>query len=109
MTYFVDIDGVVFKHKNAGALNQWFDMGEPIMGTIATLSRLEAEGVIIVLVTARPNWMRQVLQQALYRHHVVHHHLLMGVTSGLRYIVNDRKADGSLSCIAINPPRNQGF
>jgi hypothetical protein len=105
-TYIVDFDGTI-AHFDGG----WphVDGCRVIKKTQQSLLAAESLGHHIVIMTARPETMRQRLHNWLLDNGIVFHQLVMGVTSGLRVVVNDRKPDGTDTALAINLTRNEGW
>jgi len=109
-TYFVDVDGVLFKHKGEGPCAQWEPhTTELLPGAREQFNKWEMAGAHIVLVTARKESLRVELEDELRRHGLFWDQLIMGITSGERVIINDVKPDGQDTCRAITIPRNVGL
>lgn len=98
-TIFCDLDGVLIQHRG-GASTQWFCTTELVQDADQQLNRLEKAGCHIVLVTARPEHMRVKLVELLQDLCLPYHQLVMGITSGERWIVNDSKPNTPLGKIA---------
>jgi ribonucleotide monophosphatase NagD (HAD superfamily) len=105
-TAFIDVDGVLFRHKEKGASLQWTGDHDPIPGSIDLLDEMERRGWHVVLTTARPESNRPVLERELREAGLIYHQLVMGVTSGVRVIVNDAKPGGAQSAVAVTTERN---
>ena len=73
------------------------------------LDEMEKEGHHIILMTARPESLRQELESCLRHHGIFWHQLIMGVTSGMRIVINDMKPDNEVSCQAWCILRNRGL
>ena len=109
-TYFIDIDGCIFIHRGEGASYQWLlKPPELCYGVVQQLDILERRGDMIVLVTARPETLRERLEYELQLLGVIYHRLVMGVTSGVRVLVNDAKPENEDTAIGITIPRNEGL
>lgn len=109
-TYFIDIDGCVLRQCSDGPMKQWFTNYEVLPGSREYLNQLEMEGHHIVLVTARPEHSREWLMHMLANLCIVYHQLVMGITSGHRYLINDEKPSSQeLTAYAITIPRNKGI
>lgn len=108
-TWIIDIDGVVFEQHGPPS-DQWYSDPKPIKETVDLLNALEGYGDHIVLMTARPESLRDFLTILLRRHRVPYHQLVMGVTAGLRILVNDVKVEGAPpKAQATNVIRNMGM
>lgn len=106
-SYFIDIDGVVFMHWGKGASLQW-SCHELLKNVVEFIDKLEARGDQIILITARKECTRTELESKLRSMGIYWDQLIMGITSGERIIVNDKKPNGEPSCKAIELERNQG-
>lgn len=105
-TLIIDIDGCIFRHKGDGASEQWYGQHELLPGVLEFLDAREREGCFIVLCTARKESNRERLVAVLDRHGIYYDHLIMGVTSGERVLINDMKPHGRPSARAIEMERN---
>lgn len=122
-TWFVDVDGVVLFHLGRGASLQWGrskekwdaihsspDAKRMVREARSFLDKIEARGDHIVLTTARPEVLRAATSELLYALGIVYHQLVMGVTSGTRVIVNDRKPGShDDTAVAVTVERNVGL
>ena len=110
-TVIIDIDGVILQHKGEGASSQWLGDNYPALlpGAVEFFDALEKEGACIVLMTARKECTRGVLEVQLMQLGLYWDVLVMGVTSGQRVLINDAKPDGDASAIAIVVERNVGL
>ena len=109
-TIILDIDGCVFKHHGKGASYQWSSMSAIVLpGVKEQFNAWEKEGCCIILITARKESCRAVLEYMLKVNNLFFDYLIMGVPHGERIIINDKKSNGSNSCRAINLERNAGL
>src|SRR6056297_1488441 len=111
-TYFIDIDGCIFYHLGKGATRQWFipNGSEKVLpGVREFLDGIESQGGCIVLVTARKERYRAELESKLRASNILYDKLVMGVTSGERIVINDKKPGGAKSCTAMEIERNAGL
>jgi hypothetical protein len=53
--------------------------------------------------------MRKVTQKQLTEVGIFYDQLIMGISSGGRYLINDDKPDGTKTSFSINLPRNNGL
>ena len=104
-TVIVDIDGCIFKHRQQGASVQWGTCSELLPGVIEQFDLWEKECACIVLITARKESCRALLEERLLRNGLYWDKLIMGVTSGPRYLINDSKGQGR-SAFAYTMNRN---
>lgn len=108
-TVILDIDGLLLHHGGKPASFQWFDDGpyrDEVVGARELLDRLEREGHYIVLITARKRCARKLLKEQLHQCRLYYDQLIMGVTSGVRVLVNDSKPGGGATAIGITLERN---
>jgi len=106
-TIFVDLDGVLVLHQGP----PWYTGLEVLPGVKDTLKKWWNSGAQIIIVTGRPECTRAELVRSLRDEGLYYHQLIMGLTSGNRYLVNDRKpyAEDKNTAIAINVTRNKGL
>lgn len=90
-TLFIDIDGLLIRHSGHGASKQWYEDEPLVDGAKRLLDELERRGCCVVLVTARKECARQATVAQLAKHGLHYDQLVMGVTSGLRVVLNDSK------------------
>jgi hypothetical protein len=105
---FCDVDGVLVEHEDVA------DYGVPLRALPGSIERLrdwQTEGYFIVLTTARDASKEPELRAALAAAEVPFHHLIMGLPSGPRFLINDRKPSALLvsQAQALEVERNQGI
>ena len=107
-TYFVDIDGTILKYRKFETYEN--TKAEPIPSTVDYLKSAKEEGHMIVLTTARPEWLYNHTVKELVSNDVPFDKLIMGIERGPRYLINDMdpKKPGRRA-IAINLNRNDGI
>ena len=83
---------------------------ELLPGTLEKLWAWDARGHKIILTTARKESLRARTERELEELGIIYDQLIMGLTSGPRYLIND-VPDGheGKKAIEINLPRNQGI
>ncbi len=107
-THFVDVDGVIIEHLNDGSSNQWnTKYMRAICGTIARFNLWEKAGDCIVLVTARPETLRAELEAWLRKNGLFWNQLVMGITSGSRFLYNDTHPEYDTRVVVLE--RNEGL
>ncbi len=91
-TYFIDLDGTIFKHKH-----RYSDLedAELLPGVRDALDELDMRGDTIILVSARKESSRRFTEQQLATHMVPYDQLILGVSQGCRVVVNDVLKDTS--------------
>jgi hypothetical protein len=88
-TYFVDIDGVVFKNKGRYGTVRWGDEDIPLENNVRTLRRLAGEGAQIVFCTSRSESHRADLERSLKTLDISWHSIVMGCNHSQRVMIND--------------------
>ena len=116
-TWFFDIDGTLVEHRT----NPEIDNGaEEILlpYTKQFVNKLYDDGHFIILTTARWESQRPQTTEMLKEFDIKYHHLIMGIGSGERILVNDIKpieSDDNIreevlpTAYCINVERNKGF
>ena len=107
-TYFVDIDGTILKYRKFETYEN--TDAEPIPSPVEYLQNVKKEGHMVVLTTARPDWLYNHTVKELVSNNVPFDKLIMGIERGPRYLINDMdpKKPGRRA-IAINLIRNDGI
>jgi NDP-sugar pyrophosphorylase family protein len=108
-TIFCDIDGTILKHVHS--FNNIF-LTEPILldGVIEKFNDWDAKGYKIILTTARKESARQITEQHLNNLGLCWDYLLMGITSGQRFLINDKLyIDDKDRAVSINIITDSGF
>jgi CTP:molybdopterin cytidylyltransferase MocA len=105
---FCDIDGVLVEHEDVA------DYSRPlraIPGSIERLREWSEQGYFVVLTTAREAKYETEMRAALAAAEVPFQHLVMGLPSGPRVLINDRKPSALLvsQATAFEVERNQGI
>jgi hypothetical protein len=107
-TVFCDVDGVVVTHEDVPV----YDIPLRVLpGAIEKLQAWADQGYMIVLTTARNAADEDALRKALATARVPYHRLIMGLPSGPRFLINDRKPSALLTsqAQAFEVERNQGI
>jgi dTDP-glucose pyrophosphorylase len=108
-TIFCDIDGTILHHvhKFSDVVNT-----EPklLEGVLDKFNQWDSHGHKIILCTARKESARQITETQLKKLGLCWDHLIMGVTSGERILINDKlnPSDNNRS-VSINIITNDGF
>lgn len=107
-TIFLDIDGTILSHK--GSLTALM-LEEPqiLDGVLEKINQWEAAGFNIVMTTGRKESQRALTERQLEQLGIFYDQLIMGIGGGPRYLINDKKPNGSLTAVAINVDRNGGL
>ncbi|MBI5468700.1 MAG: hypothetical protein HY891_06150 [Deltaproteobacteria bacterium] len=106
-TYFVDVDGVIFKNKGRYGQVNWDSEDEPLSNNICVIKKWAEQGAQVVLCTSRPEKHRGKLEESLERHGIRWHSIVMGCNHAQRVLVNDfARTNPHPSCVAVSIPRD---
>lgn len=108
-TIIIDIDGTTVKHAHVFSDLMW---GEPELnpGVRDKLNEWDSLGHTIILMTARKESARAMTERQLEDLGVMWDHLIMGVTSGKRVLINDKlKPEDPDRAIGVNVITDSGF
>ncbi len=98
-TIFCDLDGTLVKHEN----NPNYDSDLILLpSTNDKLQHWMDIGYRIIICTARISKDEVKLRKSLERAGIPYHELIMGLPSGPRYVINDRKPSGLLVSQALS-------
>nr|QPI16208.1 MAG: hypothetical protein NIOZUU157_00091 [Virus NIOZ-UU157] len=107
-TYFVDVDGTIFKYRKFETYET--SKAEVIPSTLKFLEEKAREGHMIILTTARPEWLRSHTIKELKENKIPWNRLEMGIERGPRYLINDMDPNKpGERAIAINLIRDNGI
>jgi len=88
-SFFFDVDGVLLKHKDNST--NVLDDNTPLKDNINFLRQLKQDKHKIVLTTARSTKYKKEFINLLKELNIPYDHLVTGLASGPRFLVNDRK------------------
>ena len=115
-TIFCDIDGTLIRHPNHDGKERLHDIPKPnhkaeaLPGTLTKLWEWEGNGYKIILTTGRKESMRSTTEKQLKEIGIFWDHLIMGLGSGQRYLINDLEpGTESNTANAINLERDAGI
>lgn len=107
-TYFVDIDGTIFKYRKFETYET--SDAEVIESTLEFLNVVKEQGHMIILTTARPSSLRAHTMAELRKNKVPYDTMLMGIERGPRYLINDMDPNKpGKRAIEMNLNRDQGI
>ncbi len=106
-TIFCDIDGTLVVHYKP--TEQYMNSLELLDGTLEKILEWDKLGYTIILTTGRKESLRQVTEKQLDEAGIIYDQLIMGIGGGKRYLINDNKADGTISAGHICIARNEGI
>lgn len=108
-SFFIDIDGSLCLHENPETR---VDPNHDLIllpGAVEKLWQWHCAGHRIILTTGREEALREATVAQLHRAGLVYDQLVMGLTRGVRILINDRKPDGSITARAYSIKRNEGL
>ena len=104
-----DIDGCIFKHS-------WPEMAvdpkdDVLPGVVRRFAEWYTNGDKIILMTARPWAYKGKTEWQLREAGILYHELIMGLPTGMRILINDRKPQQGEkdTALAVNLVRDEGF
>jgi hypothetical protein len=106
-TIFVDLDGTLIKHQAP----PWDDPMHVLPGVPEKMVRWWNSGALIIITTGRPECIRAKVVAQLEAAGLYYHQLVMGLTSGRRYLINDTKPydPNTPMALSFNVQRDKGF
>ena len=109
-TIFCDIDGTILKHHGENCLHKAMKTRPTVLpNVIETFDRWKYKEYRIILVTGRPESMRNVTEKQLEDTGIIYDMLIMGLPHGPRIVINDTKPSMSNTAIGMTVERNAGF
>lgn len=108
-TIICDIDGTLIKHYTPDYTSKPNFIPEILDGTLLKLNEWEKKGYRIILITARKKSMKNITKKQLSSLGIFYDDLIMGVTSGERYLINDTKPNNKNTAFSINLIRDKGI
>ena len=86
-TIFCDIDGTLFKYRKF----ETYETSTPELldGVKEKLDQWHDEGHMVILTTARPEWLRAHTVKELNHHRLKYNRLIMEIERGPRFLIND--------------------
>lgn len=107
-TIFCDLDGTLVKHEDVPMYDHPLEV---LPNTIAKLNQWIEQGYKIIICTARSTEDENNLRNSMAKAGIPYHQLIMGVPSGPRHVINDRKPSELLVSQVSSQeiPRNFGI
>ena len=104
--YFIDIDGTLLHYPPNFKDSINTEYLEALPGASEKTIKWHCEGYQIILVTARPECLREITEKQLKNAMIVYDRLIMGIGSGERYLINDYATGTCGKAYAYNVERN---
>jgi len=109
-TIFCDIDGVLLRHKEDICSQHDPSDTDVLVGVKDRFREWDRKGYRLILTTGRRESTRKSTEEQLNQSGIFYDQLVMGVSGGVRVLINDRKPDKpDDTAIAINLTRNEGL
>ena len=114
-TLFIDIDGTLWIQRENDDIVQFIKNTSTnnmkiLPGVIDKFKQWWEDGHIIILTTSRPESSRNITIKQLNSLGLFYHQLIMNLSSGNRYLINNRKKNNTEdSAFAINVNKNEGL
>ena len=105
-TYFLDIDGTLLKHLNDFQDTIHLEELPILPGVTEKVGQWHCKGHTIVITTGRAESMRAATELQLQNAGIVYDQLVMGLTNGVRILINDYVPDTPRKAFARNVRRN---
>ena len=96
-TYFIDIDGTIFKH----------DTNELLDGAKKFLDNIYENDDMIILTTARHDSEGKSTEEALAKNGIEYDMILYNLGNDERILINDTKVTGKQTAFSLNVKRNE--
>ena len=110
VTIFCDIDGTLVIHAKPTDSQKPTHKLNLLEGTIEKILEWDKLGYNIILTTGRKESLRKVTENQLAEAGIIYDLLIMGIGGGKRYLINDKKPNGTENyATAINLDRNKGI
>lgn len=106
-TYFIDIDGTIFKYRKFD--NMYKEEAECTNNIQEFLCMLKDNGHMIILTSARPEYLYQFTVDELRNKDIPYDRIVLGIERGPRYLINDLEPGiPGKRAIGVNLKRDQG-
>lgn len=102
-TWLIDIDGTIVEH------NGHKGRGDVLLPGVKTLWNEFAASDVVILLSARTTQELQPTLAFLTAHGLRYDHVLFGLPTGERILINDEKPGGLKTALAINVTRDHGL
>lgn len=108
-TIFLDIDGTLLYHYGTQQQQIQMKTYDVLPGVHEKLHEWDQKGYKVILTTGRKESTRKITEKQLTECGIFYDQLIMGVTGGQRILINDQKADGTITAHTLCPERNKGI
>ncbi len=106
-TYFIDVDGVIFKNCGKYGKINWSNNTHLIEENVKQIIKLQENGAQIIITTSREKKYQNALEKTLKKIGIKPYSIVMGLNHSARILINDFAPTNPYpSCIAISLPRD---
>jgi hypothetical protein len=106
-TYFVDIDGTIFKYRKFDTMQD--TPAEINWGVVKYLQHVHEQGHMIILTSARPESLYRFTANEMNHNNIPFDRMVLGIERGPRYLINDLDPEiDEPRAICYNLPRDVG-
>ena len=105
-TYFLDIDGTLLKHLNDFQDTVHLEELPVLPEVVKKVGQWHCKGHTIIITTGRAESMRAATELQLQNAGIVYDQLIMGLSQGVRVLVNDHTNSNELKAEAYSVLRN---
>lgn len=102
-TWIIDLDGTILKH------NGHIEGGDRLLKGVRSLWKRIPLTDMIILVSARDKTFKKQTKKFLDDNQIRYDHIIFGVPTGERLVINDIKPSGLKTAYAINVLRDDGL
>ncbi len=109
-TYFIDLDGVIYKNCGKYGKTNWSNNTVFLENNIEKIKELQSKGGQIIITTSRSEEYRNELEKTLKEIGIEYSAILMGLNHSARVVINDFAPTNPYpSAIAISLPRDSSL
>lgn len=110
-TIFIDIDGTILEHRNNEDEIRNLPEQKPTPNAIEKFNDWASLGYYVVVISARPDTASMWIytKDQLDKWGFKYNRLMLGITSGVRIMINDEKPTVKETAIGITIERNKGL
>jgi len=106
-TIFCDIDGTIFKYRTFASYIT--TQPELLPGAKQMINKWYNTGHVIILTTARPEYLRYHTMKELSEAGIQYHQLVTSCGRGTRFLINDKHPEDTDRAISFNLKTDEGF
>ena len=108
-TIFCDLDGTLVEHSNPIEIQNPNLELKVLPGVHDKLREWDSKGYCVIITTGRKKSAEEATIKQMQRAGINYDQLIMGFGGAIRYLINDKKTDGTITAYSINLDRNKGI